>query len=280
MVLMDRIKEKFSTMSKGQKLIAEYLLKNYEKAAFLTASKLGSIVGVSESTVVRFATLIGYDGYPDLQHELQIMVEDKLSTVTRLNSASLQDAESILVQVLRSDIKDIEETLEEISQEAFMSAVDHIIKANNIYILGNRSATALSMFLGFYLNLILDNVKIVTNTMGDMFENLIDVDKKDVVIAISFPRYTRRTVELLEMASSQGAQTIVITDSIISPLAQIADITLVAKSQLSSFIDTMVAPLSVINALITAVGMIKADTVKETFKSLELVWDRYQVYYK
>jgi DNA-binding MurR/RpiR family transcriptional regulator len=277
---MDRIKEKFPTMSKGQKLIAEYLLKNYEKAAFLTASKLGSIVGVSESTVVRFATLIGYDGYPELQHELQVMVEDKLSTVTRLNSASLQDAENILAQVLKSDIKDIEETLEDISQEAFTAAVDQIIKANNIYVLGNRSASALSMFLGFYLNLVLDNVKIVTNTMGDMFENLMDVDQRDVVIAISFPRYTRRTVELLEMASSQGAQIIVITDSIISPLAQIADVTLVAKSQLSSFVDTMVAPLSVINALITAVGMIKADTVKDTFKRLELVWDKYQVYYK
>ena len=280
MNLMDRIKNKFGVMSKGQRAIAEHLLTHYESAAFLTASKLGKIVGVSESTIVRFAISLGYLGYPHMQEELQEIVRNKLSTVTRLEiTAESTEAKNVLTDVLRSDIKDINETLGSISNKDFIEAVEMISKARKVFIIGNRSANALAGFLGFYLNLILGNVKVINNGMGGLFEQMLTLTQEDVVIGISFPRYTRRTVELFEVAVNQSAQTIAITDSIISPLAQMADISLTAKSQLSSFVDSMVAPLSLINAIITALGMVNQESVKKTFERLEDIWDKYDIYY-
>jgi len=277
--LMERIKKAFSNMSKGQKRLAEYITTHYDRAAFLTAANLGKTVGLSESTVVRFAYALGYDGYPDLQKDIQEMVKQKLSTVERLElSADYLGNESILKKVLQTDIENIKLTMEEISEKVFDTVVDEILKANRIYIIGLRSATSLAYFLGYYLNLILRNVNIVTLGLNDLFEQFLAAGKGDVVIGISFPRYTRNTVEAFKFAKELGATTIAITDSNLSPLGRIADHTLTAKSDMASFIDSFVAPLSVINSLIIAVGMKEKDKISKSLKVLEDVWENYKVF--
>lgn len=277
--LMERIKKAFSNMSKGQKRLAEYITTHYDRAAFLTAANLGKTVGLSESTVVRFAYALGYDGYPDLQKDIQEMVKQKLSTVERLElSADYLGNESILKKVLQTDIENIKLTMEEISEKVFDTVVDEILKANRIYIIGLRSATSLAYFLGYYLNLILRNVNIVTLGLNDLFEQLLAAGKGDVVIGISFPRYTRNTVEAFKFAKELGATTIAITDSNLSPLGRIADHTLTAKSDMASFVDSFVAPLSVINSLIIAVGMKEKDKISKSLKVLEDVWENYRVF--
>jgi DNA-binding MurR/RpiR family transcriptional regulator len=277
--LMERIRKNFSNMSKGQKRLAEYITTHYDRAAFLTAANLGKTVGLSESTVVRFAYALGYNGYPDLQKDIQEMVKQKLSTVERLElSADYLGNESILKKVLQTDIENIKLTMEEISERVFDTVVDEILKANRIYIIGLRSATSQAYFLGYYLNLILRNVNIVTLGLNDLFEQLLAAGKGDVVIGISFPRYTRNTVEAFKFAKELGATAIAITDSDLSPLGRIADHTLTAKSDMASFIDSFVAPLSVINSLIIAVGMKKKDKISKSLKVLEDVWENYNVF--
>ncbi|WP_291569188.1 MurR/RpiR family transcriptional regulator, partial [Clostridium sp. UBA2485] len=249
--LMRMIQTKFPRLSKGQKLIAEYILKHYDKAAFMTAAKLGTSVGVSESTVVRFANQLGYSGYPELQKALQELIKNKLTTVQRIElSNDFISHNNALKGVLKSDIENIRVTLEKINHSAFDEAVNNIFKAKNIYIIGLRSSTALADFLGFYLNLILDNVKIVSYGMSDIFEQMLNLSEEDCVIGIGFPRYAMRTIEALTFAKSRKAAVIAITDSVLSPLATRADYTLVAESNMASFVDSLVAPLSVINALI------------------------------
>ncbi|MEG0774810.1 MurR/RpiR family transcriptional regulator [Clostridium sp.] len=277
--LMRMIQIKFPRLSKGQKLIAEYILKHYDKAAFMTAAKLGSSVGVSESTVVRFANELGYEGYPELQKALQELIKNKLTTVQRIElSNDFITQDNALKGVLKSDIENIRATLEKINYQAFENSVNSIINAKKIYIVGLRSSTALADFLGFYLNLILDNVKIVSYGMSEIFEQMLSLSEEDCVIGIGFPRYAMRTVEVLTFAKSRNADVIAITDSVLSPLATRADHTLIAESNMASFVDSLVAPLSVINALIIAVGLKKKEKISKTFSDLETIWQEHQIY--
>lgn len=277
--LMRIIQLKFSQMSKGQKLIAEYILKHYDKAAFMTAAKLGVSVGVSESTVVRFAIELGFSGYPKLQRALQELIKNKLTTVQRLElSNNLISEENALKGVLKADMENIRTTLEKINHRTFEDVVNSIFAAKKIYIIGLRSSTALAEFLGFYLNLILDNVCIVGYGMSDIFEQLINIKEGDLVIGIGFPRYAARTIEALNYAQSKGTKVVAITDSLVSPLATKADYTLIAQSNMASFVDSLVAPLSVINALIVAVGLREKEKISNTFNELENIWQEYQVY--
>lgn len=277
--LMRTIQMKFPRLSKGQKLIAEYILKHYDKAAFMTAAKLGVSVGVSESTVVRFANELGFDGYPKLQKALQELIKNKLTTVQRIElSNDLISEETALKGVLKSDMENIRQTLEKINHKTFENVVNGIFDAKRIYIIGLRSSTTLAEFLGYYLNIILDNVKIVTYGMSDIFEQIINVTEGDLVIGIGFPRYATRTIEVLNYAQSKNAKVVAITDSLLSPLASKADYTLIAQSNMASFVDSLVAPLSVINALIIAVGLREKEKTSNVFNYLEDIWQNYQVY--
>lgn len=277
--LMRTIQVKFPRLSKGQKLIAEYILKHYDKAAFMTAAKLGISVGVSESTVVRFANELGFSGYPKLQKSLQELIKNKLTTVQRIElSNDIVSHESPLKSVLKSDMENIRITLEKINHKTFDDVIDSIFRAKKIYIIGLRSSTAIADFLGFYLNLILDNVKVVGYGISDIFEQLINLTGDDLVIGIGFPRYAARTIEALAFAKSRNAEVAAITDSLLSPLASAADYTLIAQSNMASFVDSLVAPLSVINALIIAVGLKEKEKISSTFSDLEKIWQEYQVY--
>ena len=277
--LMKVMQAKFQKLSKGQKIIAQYIMKNYDKAAFMTAAKLGEVVGVSESTVVRFAITIGYEGYPQLQKQLQEMVRTKLTTVQRIEmSSDYSNQTSVLKTILKSDIENIRETMEEIDSSAFEQAVRAIIRAKSIYIIGLRSSNTLSEFLGFYLNFVRDNVHVVTYTIGDIFEQLFRIGKDDLVIGITFPRYSTRTLKAFEYAKSRGANTIAITDSILSPLCTNADYTLIAKSNMESFVDSIVAPMSLLNALIVAVGIKEKQNISDSFARLEDIWNKYNIF--
>lgn len=280
--MIKRIHEKMSDMSKGQKLIANYIISHYEKAAFMTAAKLGEVVGVSESTVVRFAIELGYDGYPKLQKVLQELIKSKLTSVQRIEvSSSRINEDNILKSVLQSDMEKIKITMEDINQRSFNEIVESILNAKKIYILGVRSSAPLASFLGFYFNLIFDNVRLVhTTSVSEMFEQILRASEGDVVIGISFPRYSKRTTKAMQFVKSQGCKVIAITDSMESPLAECADLCITARSDMASFVDSLVAPLSVINALIVAIGMRKKESVYNTFERLETIWDEYQVYEK
>ncbi len=276
------IQNNMSSFSKGQKRIANYILESYDKAAFMTASKLGKTVNVSESTVVRFAAELGYDGYPSMQKALQEMIRNKLTTIQRIEVSNDRIGnQDILSMVLQSDIEKIRMTLEETNRGNFNETVDAIVSAKKIYIIGVRSSAALSSFLSFYFNLIFDSVvQISANTVSEMFEQMLRVNQEDVVICISFPRYSSRTVKAMKFARDRGAMVIALTDSEVSPLAGMAQHTLLAKSDMASFVDSLVAPLSLINALIVAVGRKKNQDLAHTFETLEKIWDEYDVYEK
>lgn len=276
------IKKNMNSFSKGQKRIASYILESYDKAAFMTASKLGKTVNVSESTVVRFAVELGYDGYPAMQKALQEMIRNKLTTIQRIEVSNDRIGDQdILSKVLQSDIEKIRMTIEETNRENFNETVDAIVAAKRIYIIGVRSSAALSGFLTFYFNLIFENVvQISANTVSEMFEQMLRVNEEDVVICISFPRYSSRTVKAMKFARDRGAMVIALTDSEASPLAGMAQHTLLAKSDIASFVDSLVAPLSLINALIVAVGRKKNEDLARTFATLEKIWDEYDVYEK
>ena len=276
------IQSQMSGFSKGKKRIGQFILENYDKAAFMTAAKLGETVNISESTVVRFAADLGYDGYPSMQKALQEMIRSKLTAVQRIEVSNdrLGD-QDILATVVQSDIEKLRISLDGIDRDEFSRVVDAIVKAKNIYILGVRSAAALSDFLTFYFNMIFSNVRQVKTTLAsEMFEQLLRVGPEDVVIGMSFPRYSTRTVRGMEFARDQGATVVAITDSELSPLYETASLRLLAKSDMASFVDSLVAPLSIINALIVAVGRKRATEVTETFERLESIWDEYQVYEK
>ena len=276
------IQENVHTFSKGQRKIANFILESYDKAAFMTASRLGKKVGVSESTVVRFAFELGYDGYPDMQRSLQKMIRNRLTTVQRIEVTNdrLGD-QDLLSMVLQSDVEKIRQTLEELDRDSFYRAVDAIVEARKIYILGVRSSAAIASFLHFYFNLIFDNVVLVSaNTASETFESLLRVGEGDAVIGISFPRYSSRTVQALSFARDRGATAIAITDSETSPLAPISRYTLTARSDMASFVDSLVAPLSLVNALLVAVSQRKNEDVAHTFHTLEKIWDEYNVYEK
>ena len=276
------IQENLHTFSKGQKKIANFILESYDKAAFMTASRLGKKVGVSESTVVRFAAELGYDGYPDMQKSLQKMIRNRLTSVQRIEVTNdrLGD-QDLLSMVLQSDIEKIRMTLEELDRESFERAVDAIVSAKKIYIIGVRSSAAIATFLHFYFNLIFENVSLVSaNTASEVFESLLRVGEGDVVVGVSFPRYSSRTVQAMNFARDRGATTVAITDSEASPLAPISHYTLKARSDMASFVDSLVAPLSLVNALLVAVSQRKNDDLAHTFRTLEEIWDEYGVYEK
>ena len=270
------------TFSKGQKRIANFILESYDKAAFMTASRLGKRVGVSESTVVRFAAELGYDGYPDMQKSLQKMIRNRLTSVQRIEVTNDRIGNQDLVSmVLQSDMEKIRLTLEELDREVFNKVVEAIIAARKIYIIGVRSSSAIASFLFFYFNLIFDNVVLVSaNTASEVFESLLRVGEGDVVIGVSFPRYSSRTVQAMSFARDRGAETVAITDSEASPLAPICTYTLKARSDMASFGDSLVAPLSLVNALLVAVSRKKNDDVASTFQTLERIWEEYGVYEK
>jgi DNA-binding MurR/RpiR family transcriptional regulator len=276
------IQENMHTFSKGQKRIASFILESYDKAAFMTASKLGKRVGVSESTVVRFAAELGYDGYPDMQRSLQKMIRNRLTSVQRIEVTNDRIGDQDMVSmVLQSDMEKIRLTLEELDRDVFDQVVEAIVSARKIYIIGVRSSAAIATFLSFYFDLIFDNVvKVPANTASEVFENLIRVGAGDVVIGVSFPRYSSRTVQAMSFARDRGATTVAITDSEASPLAHISTHTLKARSDMASFGDSLVAPLSLANALLVAVSRKKNDDLAATFQTLEHIWEEYGVYEK
>ena len=279
--LITKIQSELPGFSKGQKQIARFILEHYDKAAFMTASRLGVTVGVSESTVVRFATELGYDGYPHLQRALQ-EIRNKLTSVQRMEVAGdRMGGRDVLQTVLHADTDMIRVTLDEIDRDAFQGAVDALMGAKRIYILGVRSSSALASFLGFYFNLLFENVTLVhTNSVSEIFEQVLRVGPGDVLFGISFPRYSKRTLSAMKYARDRGARVIALTDSQLSPLARVADHVLLARSDMASFVDSLVAPLSVINALIVAVGMSRRDEIEQTFNKLERIWEEYDVYEK
>lgn len=269
-------------LSKGHKKIAAYISENYDKAAFMTAAALGNKVGVSESTVVRFATEMGFKGYPELQRELQQMIKSKLTAVQRMEvSESLIGDGDIISSVLSGDIELIRETAEHTSREDFRNAVQEINRARRIYILGVRSSAALAAFLAFYFNLVFDSVVLVdTASASEMFEQMFRIDENDVCIAISFPRYSKQTVNAMRFIADRKAKIIAITDTEKSPIASFANHLLVARSDMASVVDSLTAPLSLINALIVGVTLSRHTEVSENFNRLENIWDEYQVYEK
>ena len=278
--LILRIEEKYPKMSKGQRRLADYVCKNYDKAVFLTAAKLGETVGVSESTVVRFAIQLGYKGYPGFQKALEELVRNKLNSIQRMEVTYGRISQSeILETVLHSDIEKIKQTLSVIDHKAFDLAIDTILGAKRIYVIGIRSCAPLASFLGFYLNLICENVMTVaTNSSSEIFEQLIRINEKDVIIGISFPRYSMRALKALEFASNRKAKVITLTDSIHSPMNLYSSCNLIARSDMASIVDSLVAPLSVINALVVALCMKKQKEVVSTLETLEQLWGEYQVY--
>lgn len=274
------IEHNLSTFSKGQKLIGRYMLENYDKAAFMTASKLGKTVNVSESTVVRFAVELGFDGYPTMQKALQSRIRNKLTSVQRIEVANNRMGnQDVLKSVMHSDIDQIRATMEGTNRNTFSEVVDTILNSKRIFILGVRSSAPLAEFLGFYFNLVFDNVVVVhTTSTSEIFEKLVRVNEDDVVIGISFPRYSSRTVKAMNFARGRGAKVVALTDSENSPLVKCSHISLFAKSDMASFVDSLVAPMSMINALIVAVGRCRSEQVSRTFADLEQIWTEYHVY--
>ena len=273
--LLGRMEERRSQMSKGQKRLADYVSKNYDKAVFLTAAKLGEVVGVSESTVVRFATQLGYKGYPGFQKALEELVRNKLNSIQRMEVTYGRISQSEIIEaVLHSDIEKIKLTL-----EAFDLAIDTLLNAKRVYVIGIRSCAPLASFLSFYLNLVCENVTLVnTNSSSEIFEQLIRINEEDVIVGISFPRYSMRTLKALEFASNRKAKVITLTDSVHSPMNLYSSCNLIARSDMASIVDSLVAPLSVINALVVALCMKKQREVVTTLETLEKIWGEYQVY--
>lgn len=276
------LEEKEPTFSKGQRRIAGYITDSYDKAAFMTASRLGKMVGVSESTVVRFAVELGFDGYPEMQKAMQEMVMNRLTSVQRIEVANDRIGnQDILGKVLQADAEKIRQTAETISHDDFRTAVDAILRANHVYILGVRSAAPLANFAGYYMNYMFENVRVVTvSGAGEMFENLVNVKPDDVVIAFSFPRYSSATLKAVQYCRQVGATVIGITNSHLSPLAENSDYVLIAKSDMVSLVDSLVAPLSVVNALLVALASAREQEVQKSLGTLERVWEEYNIYEK
>lgn len=280
--LSERIRSKSAGFSKGQRAIARYIQENPDRVAFMTASKLGATVGVSESTVVRFATEIGYSGYPALQQAMQEMIRSKLTSVQRLEMTSRNiGPDKLLDAVLDQDIDILKRTKENIDREAFNRAADALVSAKKVYVLGAGSSLALATFLAHYLRLIFDTVQLVEATSeATILQQIIRAGQGDAVIAISFPRYSKKAAKTLRYASDRGMVTVAITDSPLSPLAEHAAHLLLARSDMVSFVDSLVGPQSVINALIVAMAIRKKQEVAGTLKKIESIWDEYGVYEK
>ena len=280
--ILTYIQENMTSFSKGQKLIANYILQSYDKAAFMTASKLGKTVNVSESTVVRFAAELGFDGYPSMQKTLQEMIRNKLTAIQRVEvSKERIGNQDVMTMVMQSDIEKIRMTLDETDQVSFNQAVAAIANAKRIYVLGVRSASVLANFISFYFRFMFDNlVSVDTSSISEVFEQIVHISADDVFIGLSFPRYSKRTIKAMQYAKDQGAKVVAITDSKVSPLTKIADVSLLAKSDMASFVDSLVAPLSLVNALIVAISREKAVHLESSLNRLESIWEEYDVYEK
>ena len=278
--LLREIEDKLPKFSKSQKIISKYILENYDKAAYMTASRLGSAVGVSESTVVRFALELGFEGYPEFQHSLQETVRIKLTSFQRMDvTNSLIGDGDLLSKVLNSDIDKIKRTIEEIDREAFDKSVDALVTAKNIYIVGLGSSAILASSLNHSLRMIFDNIRLIEASSADeIYAQIMNISPDDAVVAMSFPRYSKKLISAVNFAKDSGATVIALTDSVSSPIASFADNLLVARSDMASFADSLIAPLSVINALVVAVSRKKQDELRVRLQQLEKIWDEYNVY--
>lgn len=278
--IISRINEHYPRMSKSQRAIAAYIEDHYDQAVFMTAAKMGQALGISESTVVRFAASIGYDGYLEFQKGLEEWVKDKINSVQKMGVKYGGSTQSeILTSVMNADMEKIQDTIANLDPAAFETAVDTILEAENIYIIGLRSCEPLADFLQFYLNMIRGNVKLIkTTSVTEIFEQMIRIGEKDAIIGISFPRYSMRTLKAMEFANDRNAKVITITDSVHSPMNLYSSCNLCARSDMVSIVDSLVAPLSVINALVVALCMKSPDRAKESLQLLEEAWNNYQVY--
>lgn len=278
MSLVEKMNLSGKRLSKGHTRIAEYIEKHYDKAVFMTASVLGKNVGVSESTVVRFAVALGYEGYPEMQESLQELVRHRLTTAQRFEMSTDIKRSDVLNRVLKTDMSNIRNTIDTVNTDDFLRVVDSILKGKTIYVLGLRSAAPLSQFFGYYLHFIFDDVRVVATGSTDVFESIARISKDDVLIGISFPRYSARTLEAMRYARDNGATVIGLSDGPMSPLVSQADLCLCAKTDMASFVDSLVAPLAVINALLIALALEKKDELTRNFDRLEEIWDAYRVY--
>lgn len=278
--IITRINEHYGKMSKGQKAISAFIYDHYDQAVFMTAAKLGETVGVSESTVVRYATYIGYNGYPEFQRDLEDWVQNKINSVQKIGAKYGKSSQSeILTSVLQADMEKLQDTIHNLDSVAFETAVDIILEAKTVYVMGVRSCEPLADFLHFYLNMIRGNVVLLkTTSVSETFEQMIRIDEKDAMIGISFPRYSMRTLKAMEFANDRNAKVITITDSVHSPMNLYSSCNLLARSDMVSIVDSLVAPLSVINALVVAMCLKRPEDVKKNLKNLEEVWNNYQVY--
>lgn len=276
--LLVRLNKNYKTLSKGQKQLAAYITENYDRAAFITASKMGRIVGVSESTVVRFAYALGYDGYPELQKSLQELIRNKLTSVQRIQLTGDLQPNDVLRSVLKSDVSNIRATIDSIDNASFNAAINALLEAKKVYIVGLMSAAPLAQFLAYYLGFVMDNVVMVSGAMGNIYEDLFRISSEDVCIGISFPRYSNRTIDALDFARGKDATIIAITDGVSSPIAEKAEHALIARSDMAGFADSLVAPLSLINAIIVACSLRRREQVSNTLSQLEGIWGSHGVY--
>ena len=276
--LIQRLNQSGKKLSKSHRRIAECIVSHYDKAAFMTASRLGEYVGVSESTVVRFASALGYEGYPQLQKALQELIRHRLTASQRFEMTGDVAQTQVLSKVLKADMQNIRVTLDEMDNAAFDEVVELMLRAKHIYVLGQRASAPLAQFLSHYLRFVFANVELVTSGVSDVFEQIARIGEDDVLIGISFPRYSSRTIEAMEFAKSRGTALVAITDGPLSPLNAVADLCLTAKSDMASFVDSLVAPLSLINALIVALSQRRRQQVSTYFGEMERIWDEYHVY--
>ena len=276
--MIDRLNQSGKRLSKGHRKIAQYIVEHYDKAVFMTASRLGESVGVSESTVVRFASALGYEGYPQLQRSLQELVSHRLTANQRFEMSTEIDPREALSVVLKSDVQNLRATMEQMDVSVFEDVVNRLLSAKAIYVMGLRSAAPLAQFMGYYLNYIFDNVHLVSSGATDVFEEISKLKENEVLVGISFPRYSTRTLEAMRFAKRCGAQVVAITDGPMSPLADMADATLTARTDMASFVDSLAAPLSLINALLVALGLHRKDALTQHFRQLESIWETYEVY--
>lgn len=276
--VISRIEQQYARLSKGQKRIADFIFSSYDRAAFITAARMGEIVGVSESTVVRFAYALNYEGYPALQKSLQEVIRTKLTALQRIELTSDLKEDDVLKSVLKADMHNIRATIDNIDNVTFQTAMQALLCAERVYVIGVRSANPLAQFLSYYLNYICNNVIVINGLMGEVIEQMIHINKNDICIGISFPRYSKRTVEAMHYAKEHGAATIGITDSMEAPLSSFVDYPLCARSDMASFADSLVAPLSLINAMIVFAGMARKEELMKHFTRLEEVWGSQQVY--
>ncbi len=276
--MINRLNQSGRRLSKGQRKIAQYIVEHYDKAVFMTANRLGESVGVSESTVVRFASAMGYEGYPQLQRSLQELVSHRLTANQRFEMSTEMDPREALDVVLKSDMQNLRATLEQMDRDVFEDVVNRLLSARAIYVMGLRSAAPLAQFMGYYLNYIFDQVHLVSSGATDVFEEISKLQENDVLVGISFPRYSTRTLEAMRFAKRCGAQVVAITDGPMSPLADMADATLTARTDMASFVDSLAAPLSLINALLVALGLHRKEALTQHFRQLESIWETYEVY--